>query len=82
MQTHNQVLWMTLFGLSLLFVGGFVLWVYGSKRRTQTVIDMTGPEAEAARKLHGDFVQWFLLYGGAAMFTGIGCLLTALMIIL
>ncbi len=78
MQTHSNVVWLTLFGLSLLFVGGFVLSVYGA-REAQGV---SGTESEDARKLHSDFVHWFLLYGGAAVFTGAGCLLTALMIIL
>jgi len=77
MVSHSDVTWVTLLGLSLLFVGGFVLWVY-SAQPPQQVANSNGPEAEAARKLHTHFVQWFLLYGGAAAFAGAGCLLTAL----
>lgn len=30
-----QTSWMTILGLSLLFTGGFVTWVYGSPTKTQ-----------------------------------------------
>jgi len=81
MGSHSDVTWTTLLGLSFLFVGGFVLWVY-STQSPQTTFTATGPEAEAARKLHTNYVQWFLLYGAAAAFAGTGCLLTALVSIL
>ena len=82
MTTHAEVTWMTLLGLSLIFVGGFVLWVYGAQRPPTVIDDTRGAEAAATRKLYTHFVQWFLLYGAAAVFAGIGCLLTATMIIL
>jgi len=81
MGTSVEVTWLTLLGLSLLFVGGFVLWVYGMQpmRLPSATAE---PEAEAPRNLHAHFVQWFLLYGAAAGFAGIGCLLTATVLIL
>ncbi len=80
MNANAEVTWLTLLGLSLLFVGGFVLWVY--KGESPRDITASGPEAEATQKLNNGFVQWFLLYGGAASFAGIGCLLTAAMLVL
>ena len=81
MATNLEITWMTLLGVSLLFVGGFVLWVYGT-HTTRDMTESSGKEREAARKLDSHFVQWFLLYGGATVFAGIGCLLTATMLIL
>jgi hypothetical protein len=85
MATNSEVVWLTILGLSFLFIGGFVLWVYGTYSPQNVTLHsakVTGPEAEATRKLHSHFVQWFLLYGGAAVFAGIGFLLTATMLIL
>jgi hypothetical protein len=78
---NAEITWLTLLGLSFLFVGGFVLWVYSGEapRRASLV---SGPEAKAAQKLQGGFAQWFLLYGGATCFAGVGCLLTAAMLVL
>ena len=81
MHPHSEVTWLTLLGLSLLFVGGFVLWVYGTQAPRGNGTP-SGPEAEAASKLHTHYVQWFLLYGASAAFAGIGCLLTTAMLIL
>jgi hypothetical protein len=76
-----QTTWMTLVGMSLLFVGGLVLWVYGTRAPNPVVSD-NAPEADATRKFHSDLVQWFLLYGAGAVFAGIGSLITAFVLML
>ncbi|MFA4994511.1 MAG: hypothetical protein WC521_04315 [Bdellovibrionales bacterium] len=81
MYTLSQVTWMTLWGLSLLFVGGFVLWVYGTQRE-RPVWDLSSPENEGAPYLRSYLVRWFLVYGGMAVFAGIGLLLTTAVLIL
>ncbi len=75
MSTNVEITWMTLVGLSLLFVGGFVLWVYGTQTAHNAAL-ISGNEGDGSRQLRTVFVKWFLLYGGAATFAGIGCLLT------
>jgi hypothetical protein len=81
MHTLSLVTWMTLWGLSLLFVGGFVLWVYGAEK-PQFVLDGFEQENESPRGLHAEMARWFLLYGAAAAFAGAGLLLTAVVMIL
>ena len=81
MGTLSQITWMTLLGLSMLFVGGFVLWVYGAQRPRLST-DALAHEGEVAHKFHTHLVQWFLLYGAVITFAGVGCLLTAAMMVL
>jgi len=71
-----QASWLVLIGLSLLFVGGFVLWVYGAQP-PRTSVEVGGPESEATREVHTNLVQWFFLYGIVAALGGIGCLMGA-----
>jgi hypothetical protein len=76
MHTLSQITWMTLWGLSFLFVGGFVLWVYGSQREN-LASDESIPQGASSPYLHARIVRWFLIYGALAVFAGIGLLLTA-----
>jgi hypothetical protein len=69
---------MTLWGLSLLFIGGFVLWVYGSQKARLPANDATHT-GEAPRS---HLMQWFVLYGAVATFAGVGCLLTAAIMVI
>jgi hypothetical protein len=71
-----QTTWLTLLGLSLLFVGGFVLWVYGA-HQPREVVEVVGPEQEATRAVHSHLVQWFFLYGIVAVIGGVGCLMVS-----
>ncbi|MDR3425221.1 MAG: hypothetical protein P4M13_09175 [Alphaproteobacteria bacterium] len=77
MSMLSQTVWITLLGVSLLFVGGHVLWVYGAQKEGSKI-----PLPEAGSKADAPLVQWFFLYGAVASFAGIGCLLTAAMMIL
>jgi hypothetical protein len=81
MYTLSQITWMTLWGLSLLFVGGFVLWVYGAQKQPPTT-DVFIQQGDVSRRFHAHLVRWFLLYGSLAIFAGIGCLLTAIVLML
>ncbi len=81
MGTLSQITWMTLLGLSMLFVGGFVLWVYGAQRPRLSA-DAIAQEDEVVRKFHTHLAQWFLLYGAVTTFAGVGCLLTAAMMVI
>jgi hypothetical protein len=79
MFTLSLITWMTLLGLSLLFVGGFVLWVYGAQKQPPES-DVFIQHGDVSRCFHGRLVRWFLLYGSLAIFGGIGCLLTAIVL--
>lgn len=80
MGAQSQITWMTLSGLSLLFVGGFVLWVYGAQK-VHLIANADVLEDAPLRRVHTHLVHWFLLYGGLACFAGTGCLLTAAMMV-
>ncbi len=54
--------WSVILGLSLMSVGGFVLWAYGARMPRHAVL-ATGPEAEATRNFHLNLVRWFFVYG-------------------
>jgi len=54
--------WSVILGLSLMSVGGLVLWAYGA-RRVRHAIAAAGPEAEATRNFHAHLVRWFFIYG-------------------
>ena len=81
MHTLSQVTWMTLWGLSLFFVGGFVLWVYGSQKENSAIHDFASP-SKSSPYLHAHLVRWFLVYGGMAVFAGIGLLMTSAVLII
>jgi hypothetical protein len=76
MATLSQVTWMTLWGLSLLFVGGLVLWVYGTQK-SQADLDVFEPQTGKLPQYRKQLMRWFFLYGEIAVFAGAGLLLTA-----
>jgi hypothetical protein len=76
MYTLSQMTWMTLWGLSFLFVGGFVLWVYGTQK-ARLAADVFARQDNPSCHPQAHLVQWFFLYGVMAVFAGIGLLLTA-----
>ncbi len=76
MYTLSHVTWMTLWGLSFLFVGGGILWIYGGTDRPLGP-SRAEPQTERALLFFRQPVEWFLLYGRAAVFIGAGLLLTA-----
>jgi len=67
------VAWSVILGLSLMLVGGLVLWAYGT-RRTRASLVATGPEAEATRNFHLHLVRWFFVYGLMVVVAGAGLL--------
>ncbi|MDR3451001.1 MAG: hypothetical protein P4M15_14885 [Alphaproteobacteria bacterium] len=73
MEPIFKLTWLLLLGLSLIFVGGFVLWVYGAQTRKPVEID--GPERDATRQFHAHLVKWFFLYGVFAVISGLICLM-------
>jgi multisubunit Na+/H+ antiporter MnhC subunit len=68
--------WRVILGLSLMSVGGLVLWAYGA-RRTGSVVASLGPEAEATRNFHLNLVRWFFIYGVLVIAAGTLLLLWA-----
>lgn len=68
--------WRVILGLSLMSVGGLVLWAYGA-RHTGHVINIIGPEAEATRNFHLNLTRWFFIYGIIVIASGAGLLLWA-----
>jgi hypothetical protein len=68
--------WRVILGLSLMSVGGLVLWAYGT-RHMRTVVTSMGPEAEATRDFHLNLVRWFFIYGILVITSGAGLLLWA-----
>jgi hypothetical protein len=71
---------MTLWGLSFLFIGGCVLWVYGAQRAL-FVLNFAQQD-EVARRFHTHLVHWYLLYGAAATFVGVALLLSVTVMII
>ena len=80
MLDSTMIVWFTLLGGSLLAVGGFVLWVYGTGKEL-SIPEWEKPSDEIARKF-AKLVHWFLLYGGLAVFAGIGLLITSMTMII
>jgi hypothetical protein len=68
--------WRVILGLSLMSVGGLVLWAYGT-RTMPNVVSAAGPEAEATRNFHLNLVRWFFIYGVLVIAVGTGLLLWA-----
>lgn len=68
--------WRVILGLSLMSVGGLVLWAYGS-HRARNLVSVTGPEAEATRNFHLNLTRWFFIYGIIVVIAGAGLLLWA-----
>jgi|GEM_PF-2021131 hypothetical protein len=77
MAIYNHAAWYVIFGLSLMLVGGLMLWAYGARRRMRTTHGFVGPEAEAARLFHHKLARWFFIYGAAIIVAGVGFLLWA-----
>jgi hypothetical protein len=69
--------WSVMFGLSLMLIGGLMLWAYSLYRPVTEHIDIKGPEAESARSFHGQLARWFLLYGVVVTTLGLIFLLSA-----
>jgi hypothetical protein len=80
MLDSTLIVWFTLFGGSLLAVGGFVLWVYGSGKEIY-IPEWEKPSDEISQKF-AKLVNWFLMYGGLAVFAGIGVLITAMVMMI
>jgi hypothetical protein len=81
MVLFSEVTWATVLGLSLLFVGGFVLWVYGMEKAPASS-GVLAQQDDVSRRFHAHLVRWFFLYGVLAVLTGVGFLLTAAVLVL
>ena len=70
--------WSVIIGLSLMLVGGLVLWAYGGRRQSALrPIAESGPEAEATRQFHGRLSRWFFIYGSLVVTLGLALLFWA-----
>lgn len=71
---NDGIVWIVLIGLSLVIVGGLMLWAYGLHRRLQDdeLPTIAGPEATATRAFHTRLVSWFFWYGLIAVLIGLG----------
>jgi len=70
--------WSTIIGLSLMLVGGLVLWAYGGRRPAALAkIGEAGPEAEATRRFHQRLARWFFIYGSLIITLGLALLFWA-----
>jgi hypothetical protein len=72
----SVIVWMTLVGLSCLFVGVLVVWVYGHQGHSSTAT-VPGPEAEAIVTFQTRLVSRYYLFGIGTTGFGLACLLTA-----
>ncbi len=77
MAIYDDASWSVIFGLSLMMVGGLMLWAYGARRRILSTQGFSGLEAEAAQHFHQKLARWFFLYGITIILTGVGFLLWA-----
>jgi hypothetical protein len=62
--------WCVILGLSLMSVGGLVLWAYGTRRAGDVAV-AKGPEAKATRDFHSRLVRWFFVYGVTVIIGGV-----------
>jgi hypothetical protein len=69
--------WSVIAGLSLMLVGGLVLWAYGARQRAVVVAPEGGPEAEATQHFHTRLSRWFFMYGVMVTLVGITLLFWA-----
>jgi hypothetical protein len=77
MNIYELAVWGVILGLSLMMVGGLMLWAYGARRRRRAPSGFSGPEAESARYFHLQLARWFFLYGVTIIIAGIGLILWA-----
>jgi hypothetical protein len=75
---HPQVaVWSILFGLSLMLIGGLMLWAYSLHRPPLEDLQLKGPESDSARRFHSHLSRWFFLYGVVVTTLGLIFLLSA-----
>jgi hypothetical protein len=82
MSILDRAAWSLILGLSLMIVGGLMLWAYGSRRRSSMPPNFTGPEAESARYFHHELANWFFFYGVATIIIGVALILWASSVLL
>jgi hypothetical protein len=75
MGIYDKAAWSVILSLSLILVGGLVLWAYGARQRETSVAALTGLEAESARAFHARLARWFFMYGISVITLGIALLL-------
>ena len=76
MHIYQIAAWSVIASLSLMLVGGLVLWAYGA-RVPQGELSATGPEAEATKRFHRRLARWFFIYGIAMVIGGTALLFWA-----
>lgn len=76
MSIYNLAAWNVVLGLSLMFIGGLVLWAYGA-RHTATTPLTEGPEVDSAKLFHSRLTRWFFTYGVTIIAIGAALLLRA-----
>ena len=76
MTVYQMAAWNVVAGLSLMMVGGLVLWAYGARPRAGVAL-IGGPEAEATREFHAKLARWFFVYGVFVITTGAALLFWA-----
>jgi len=77
MGIYERAAWSVILGLSLMMVGGLMLWAYGARRRATATSDFAGPEAEATQLFHLRLARWFFLYGVGITIAGVALILWA-----
>jgi len=70
MDTSEIAAWCTVLALSMMLVGGLVLWAYGGGRN-HFAIETAGPEAEATQRFHNHLARWFFIYGVTIVVGGV-----------
>jgi hypothetical protein len=74
-----QATWAVIIGLSLMLVGGLVLWAYGGGQPSSGAkFHETGIESESVRAFHQKLSRWFFIYGSLIIAGGIVLLMLAL----
>ena len=76
MMIYQYAIWAVIGGLSLMLIGGLVLWAYGA-RPASVAVPGTGIEAESTRVFHTRLARWFFIYGTMALTSGLALLLWA-----
>ena len=76
MHIYQLAAWSVIASLSLMLVGGLVLWAYG-ERVPPAAFSVTDPEAEATRRFHQRLSRWFFFYGIAMVLSGTALLFWA-----
>jgi hypothetical protein len=73
MYIYQTAAWGIIVSLSLMLVGGLVLWAY-SARVPYGQLSASGLEAEATKRFHLQLARWFFIYGVAMVIGGLGLL--------